>query len=53
MHYAYYRCVTRGCCQQSKSVPHAKSEAGFGDVLKGLRPGQKLVDLAIAMFKDA
>ena len=52
-HYAYYRCVTRGCSQRSKSVPRAKFEAGFEDVIKSLQPSQQLVDLAIAMFKDA
>ncbi|MGJ8530093.1 recombinase family protein, partial [Maritalea sp.] len=52
-HYAYYRCVTRGCSQQSKSVPRAKFEAGFEDVLKSVQPSKQLIDLAIAMFKDA
>ncbi len=52
-HYAYYRCVTRGCSQRSKSIPRAKFEAGFEEVIKSLQPSQQLVDLAIEMFKDA
>ena len=52
-HYAYYRCETRGCSQKSKSVPKAKLEDGFEEVLKSLQPTKQLVDLAIAMFKDA
>ncbi|MDB2407011.1 recombinase family protein [Jannaschia sp.] len=52
-HYAYYRCMTRGCSQKSKSVARAKLEGGFEDMLKRLQPSQKLVDLAIVMFKDA
>lgn len=52
-HYAYYRCMTRGCSQKSKSVARAKLEGGFEDMLKSLQPSKRLVDLAIAMFKDA
>ncbi len=52
-HYAYYRCETRGCTQKSKSIPKAKLEDGFEDVLKSLQPTKQLVDLAIAMFRDA
>lgn len=52
-HYAYYRCGTRGCSQKGKSVPKAKLEGGFEEVLKSLQPSKHLVDLAIAMFKDA
>lgn len=52
-HFAYYRCVTRGCSRQHKSIPKAKLEAGFEEIMKGLQPSQKLVDLAVAMFKDA
>ena len=52
-HYAYYRCETRGCSQKSKSIPKARLEDGFEDVLKSLQPTKHLVDLAIAMFKDA
>lgn len=52
-HYAYYRCETRGCSQKSKSVARAKMEGGFEDILARLQPTKRLVDLAIAMFKDA
>ncbi|GFE65539.1 recombinase family protein [Litoreibacter roseus] len=52
-HYAYYRCVTRGCSLQSKSVPRAKLEDAFEDVLKSLQPTTQLFGLIKAMFKDA
>ena len=52
-HYAYYRCMTRGCSQKSKSIARAKLEGGFEDILKRLQPSKRLLDLAIAMFSDA
>ena len=52
-YFAYYRCVTRGCSRQHKSIPKARLEAGFEEIMKSLQPSQKLVELAIAMFKDA
>jgi len=52
-HYAYYRCMTRGCTQKSKSVARDKLEGGFEDILKRLQPSNRLLDLAVAMFKDA
>ncbi|WP_424975359.1 zinc ribbon domain-containing protein [Dinoroseobacter sp. S124A] len=36
-HYAYYRCETLGCSQKSKSIPQARLEGGFEDVLKSLQ----------------
>jgi hypothetical protein len=33
-HYPYYFCMTRGCEAKSKSVPRAKIEAAFADILK-------------------
>ncbi len=32
-HYAYHRCETRGCEAKSKSVPRAKMEDGFAEIL--------------------
>ncbi len=52
-HYAYYRCVTRGCEMKGKSVPRAKMEDGFEEILKGLQPAQGLFELAKAMLRDA
>lgn len=52
-HYAYYRCETRGCPQKSKSVPRAKLEGGFEELLKSLQPSKQLFALAKAMISDA
>ena len=52
-HYPYYFCVTRGCEAKSKSVPRAKIEAGFADILKTLQPSPQLFAIAKAMFRDA
>ena len=52
-HYAYYRCETRGCEAKSKSVPRAKMEDGFAEILKGLQPAKGLFELAKAMLVDA
>ena len=52
-HYAYYLCDTRGCPSHRKSVPRAKIEDGFADILRSLQPTQQLFGLVKAMFKDA
>lgn len=52
-HYAYYRCVTRGCEANGKSVPRAKMEEGFEEVLKSLQPARGLFEVAKAMLRDA
>ena len=52
-HYAYYRCGTRGCEAKGKSVPRAKMEDGFAEVMKGLQPAKGLFQLAKAMLRDA
>jgi len=52
-HYAYYRCVTRGCDLNGKSVPRAKMEDGFEEILKGLQPAKSLFELAKVMIRDA
>ena len=51
--YPYYRCMTRGCSEKSKSIPRAKLEGFFEDVLKSLTPTRRLFDLARVMFSDA
>ena len=51
--YPYYRCETRGCEAKSKSIPRAKLEAGFEEVLKSLQPAKGLFELAKAMIRDA
>ena len=51
--YAYYRCETRGCEAKSKSVPRAKMEQGFEEIMKGLRPTKGFCSLVKAMLRDA
>mgnify|MGYP001800907605 FL=1 len=45
--------MTRGCIEQSKSIPRAKLEGFFENVLKSLTPTRRLLDLAKVMFADA
>ena len=52
-HYPYYFCMTRGCEAKSRSVPRAKIEDGFAEIIKGLQPAKGLFDLAKAMLRDA
>ena len=52
-HYAYYRCETRGCEAKSKSVPRAKIEDGFAEILKSLQPVPALFKIAKVMIRDA
>lgn len=52
-HYAYYRCETRGCEAKSKSVPRAKMEDGFAEIMQRMRPAEGLFKLAKAMLRDA
>ncbi len=51
--YAYYLCDTRGCPSKRKSIPRAKIEDGFADILQKLQPTAQLFSLAKAMFTDA
>ncbi|WP_170546566.1 recombinase family protein [Ruegeria arenilitoris] len=51
--YAYYFCVTRGCEAKSKSVPRAKFEDGFAEILRSLQPGSSLFSVAKVMLRDA
>lgn len=51
--YAYYRCETRGCDAKSKSIPRAKMEEGFAEIMKALEPTQDLFQIAKAMLRDA
>ncbi|EIE50556.1 resolvase-like protein [Citreicella sp. 357] len=52
-HYAYYRCQTRTCENKGKSVPVAKMDEGFANILKGTLPAKELFELAKAMLRDA
>ena len=48
-----YRCVARGCDLSGKSVPRAKMEDGFEEILRDLQPAKSLFELAKVMIKDA
>jgi hypothetical protein len=52
-HYAYYRCQTRTCESKGKSVPVAKMEEGFDNILQSMQPAKGLFELAKAMLRDA
>lgn len=52
-HYAYYLCDTRGCVSKRKSIPRAKIEDGFAEIMQALQPTKGLFDLAKAMLRDA
>ncbi|MGI3185720.1 hypothetical protein [Nioella aestuarii] len=52
-HFAYYRCQTRNCEAKGKSVPKAKLEDGFAEILKKMEPAHGLFELAKAMLRDA
>ncbi|MEJ8472877.1 recombinase family protein [Roseibium algae] len=51
--YAYYLCDTRGCESKRKSVPRARIEDGFSDILKNMQPSKRFFALAKQMFIDA
>lgn len=51
--YPYYLCQQRGCDQYGKSIPRAKLEGEFEDLLKELQPSKGLFDLVVAMLKEA
>lgn len=52
-HYAYYRCETRGCAAKSRSIPRAKLEDGFAEIMKSLQPMPGLFKVATAMMRNA
>lgn len=52
-HYAYYLCQTKGCDSYGKSIPRARAEDAFGDVVRTLQPTLGLLQLAEMMFRDA
>ncbi|GAB5483557.1 MAG: hypothetical protein Pars92KO_33140 [Parasphingorhabdus sp.] len=51
-HYAYYLCDTKGCPSYRKSIPRAKIEDGFEDILRGLQSAESLSNVANAMFRE-
>jgi site-specific DNA recombinase len=51
-HYPYYICRTKGCASTGKSIPRAKVENDFEQVLRCLAPSQDLIALASHIFRD-
>jgi len=51
--YPYYLCQSKGCESYGKSIPRAKLEGHFAELLKTMRPSQKLFQLVKAMLFDA
>ncbi len=49
----YYLCHHKGCSSYRKSIPQAKLEGEFEDMLRGLKPAKGLFELAKAMFEKA
>ena len=52
-HYPYYLCDTPGCPSKRKSIPRARIEDGFAEILKSLQPTRRLFNAAREMFIDA
>ncbi len=50
-HYAYYLCQTRDCDHYGKSIPRAKIEGQFEELLKGIQPSRNLVKTMFAMCR--
>ena len=51
--YAYYLCDTKGCESYRKSIPRAKIEGAFEELLQEMQPSETLIKLTCAMFKAA
>jgi site-specific DNA recombinase len=52
-YYAYYRCMTRGCVAKNKSVPAARMEEAFADIMQKAQPAAELIDLTKTLLHDA
>ena len=51
--YPYYRCQDKTCASYGKSIPQAKIESAFDEVVRSLQPTRSLFALAQMMFKSA
>lgn len=51
--YAYYFCREKSCPLYGKTIAKKKIEGAFRALLNDMRPSEKLLELAKAMFKDA
>lgn len=48
-----YLCDTRGCSSKRKSIPRAKIEDGFAELIKTIQPSKQVFTIACMMFEDA
>ena len=51
--YPYFWCQTRDCTEYRKSIRGEKIDAGFEEIMRGMAPSRSLLDLALAMLKNA
>ena len=49
----YYLCHNKGCASYRKSIRRDQMEGEFEKVLRAMQPGDTLMGMATAMFKDA
>ena len=49
----YYQCFNKACVSARKSIPRAKIEGEFDQIMRALQPTEDLIELARAMFKHA
>ena len=50
-HYAYYLCQTRDCDHYGKSIPRAKIEGQFEELLNDIQPSRNLVRTMFGMCR--
>lgn len=51
--YPYYLCHFHGCSEKGRSTARNKVEHQFEELLQRVQPGQRTIDLAKKMFRDA
>jgi hypothetical protein len=51
--YPYYLCQNKKCADHGKSLPRAKVEGQFEDILKSLSPSENLFRIVKAMIENA
>ncbi len=50
-YYAYYLCQTKGCEKYGKSIPRAKIEGAFEDLIHDVQPSKVMIKAVIALCK--
>lgn len=52
-HYPYFFCQSRDCSEYRRNIRAEKIDTGFEALLRKLAPSKQLLDIAVAMLKDA